>query len=51
LPRLIATQCCAQFAATRDVLRGRTTVGYERMRKWPLQTKLINDMSGRVFEK
>lgn len=51
LPRTIASQCCAQFAATRDVIQRRSKADYERMRAWLLRSELIDDISGRVFEK
>ncbi|KAF2183666.1 hypothetical protein K469DRAFT_689803 [Zopfia rhizophila CBS 207.26] len=51
LPRTIASQCCAQFAVTRDAIRGRPKGEYERMRQWLVNTELINDISGRVLEK
>jgi hypothetical protein len=51
LPRIIASQCCAQFVVTRNAIRRRSRADYERMRKWLLQSELIDDISGRVFEK
>ncbi|KAF2251912.1 hypothetical protein BU26DRAFT_516639 [Trematosphaeria pertusa] len=51
LPRTIASQCCAQFAVTRDTIHRRSRADYERMREWLLRSELIDDISGRVFEK
>ncbi|KAJ8114238.1 hypothetical protein OPT61_g3833 [Boeremia exigua] len=51
LPSTIASQCCAQFAVTRKAIRRHAKSDYERMRDWLLQTDLIDDISGRVFEK
>lgn len=51
LPETIASQCCAQFVVTKNAILSRTKEEYERMREWLIQTELINDVSGRVFEK
>jgi hypothetical protein len=51
LPSTIASQCCAQFAVTRAAIQNRSREDYERMRQWLIDTPLINDTSGRVFEK
>lgn len=51
LPRTIASQCCAQFAVTRKAIQQRPKAEYERMRRWLMDTDLISDVSGRVFEK
>lgn len=51
IPRTIASQCCAQFAVTREAIRGRKKEDYERMRNWLVNTELIDDISGRVLEK
>jgi hypothetical protein len=51
IPRTIASQCCAQFAVTREAIHRRSKADYERMRTWLLETELIDDISGRVFEK
>ncbi|KAF2683579.1 hypothetical protein K458DRAFT_339558 [Lentithecium fluviatile CBS 122367] len=51
LPQTIASQCCAQFAVTRKAILQRSKAEYERMRQWLIDTDLINDVSGRVFEK
>lgn len=51
LPDTIASQCCAQFAATRGAIQRRTKDDYLRMREWLLETPLIDDISGRVLEK
>ncbi|KAF2704068.1 hypothetical protein K504DRAFT_442990 [Pleomassaria siparia CBS 279.74] len=52
MPRTIASQCCAQFVVTRDAIPRRSRVDYERMRRaWLQKPDLIDDTSGRVFEK
>lgn len=51
LPMTIASQCCAQFAVTREAILRRPKEQYERMREWVLRTPLGNDISGRVLEK
>ncbi|KAI5237546.1 hypothetical protein E4T43_08001 [Aureobasidium subglaciale] len=51
LPETIASQCCAQFAVTKQAIRRRTKADYTRMRGWLLETPLDDSVSGRVFEK
>ena len=51
MPRTIASQCCAQFAVTRGAIQRRSKEDYGKMREWLLRTDLIDDISGRVFEK
>ncbi|KAK5123935.1 hypothetical protein LTR85_002132 [Meristemomyces frigidus] len=51
LPDTIASQCCAQFAVTRQAILRRPKADYERMRQWLIDTLLVDDVSGRVFEK
>jgi len=51
LPRTISSQCCAQFGVTRQAILRRPKTDYERMRQWLIDTLMIDDMSGRVFEK
>ena len=51
LPQTIASQCCAQFAVTRNAIQRREKADYERIRDWILNTTLIDDVSGRVLEK
>jgi len=51
MPETIASQCCAQFAVTRQAIWRRPKGGYERMRTWLVETSLEDDVSGRVFEK
>ena len=50
-PDTIASQCCAQFAATRAAIQRRSRDDYVRMRHWLINTSLIDDVSGRLFEK
>lgn len=51
LPETIASQCCAQFAVTRRAILQRPKSDYEMMREWLIGTLLVDDVSGRVFEK
>lgn len=51
IPHTIASQCCAQFAVTRDAIRGRPKEQYITMRDWLTETTLHDDISGRVLEK
>lgn len=51
LPDTIASQCCAQFAVTRQTILRRPRSDYERMRQWLIDTLLVDDVSGRVLEK
>lgn len=51
MPEKLASQCCAQFAVTRQAILGRPKTDYERLRKWLLGTLLTDATSGRVFEK
>lgn len=51
LPHTIASQCCAQFAATSDAIQRRSKDDYIRMRDWLLETPLVDEISGRVLEK
>ncbi|EOD50629.1 uncharacterized protein K452DRAFT_310922 [Neofusicoccum parvum] len=51
VPETLASQCCAQFAVTREAVLRRSVDEYERMREWLLETRLPDDVSGRVFEK
>ncbi|KAH9825377.1 6-phosphogluconate dehydrogenase NADP-binding protein [Teratosphaeria destructans] len=51
LPKIIASQCCAQFAVTRRAIQRRPKSDYERMRQWLLDSLLEDEVSGRVFEK
>lgn len=51
VPLTISSQCCAQFAVTRDAMQRRSKDQYTRMRDWILETDLHDDISGRVLEK
>ena len=51
LPEPIASQCCAQFVATKEAITKRPREQYMRMRQWLLDTTLVDDHSGRVLEK
>lgn len=50
VPRRIGTPCCAQFAVTKEAVRKRTKEDWVGYRKWLLNTKEDDEMSGRVFE-
>ena len=51
VPETIASQCCAQFAVTREAVQRHGVEVYVRMRNWLMRTTLGDDVSGRVFEK
>ncbi|KAL1303194.1 hypothetical protein AAFC00_006617 [Neodothiora populina] len=51
IPHTIASQCCAQFAVTREAILRRPKEQYIIMREWLLNTDLHDDISGRVLEK
>ncbi|KAK4500317.1 hypothetical protein PRZ48_008506 [Zasmidium cellare] len=51
MPDTISSQCCAQFAVTRQAIWKRPLSDYERMRKWLIGSLLDDEVSGRVFEK
>jgi len=50
VPEQIGVPCCAQFAVSRDAVRGRPVSDYERMRQWIIDTDIKDSLSGRVFE-
>jgi hypothetical protein len=50
VPQTIASACCAQFAVTREAIQKRTLQDYERYRQWLIETKLEDELSGRIFE-
>ncbi|KAF2138953.1 uncharacterized protein K452DRAFT_310922 [Aplosporella prunicola CBS 121167] len=51
VPETIASQCCAQFAVTREAVRRHAKGDYRRLRQWVLDSSLPDDVSGRVLEK
>lgn len=51
LPETIAAPCCAQFAVTRQAILRRSKADFERMRQWLIETLMMDELSGRVFEK
>jgi len=46
----LGSACCAQFAVSRDRVRGRPLEDYIWFRKWLLETEMQDEHSGRVFE-
>jgi hypothetical protein len=50
VPEVIGASCCAQFAVTADKVRERPKSDYENYRRWLLETKLPDDISGRILE-
>ena len=50
LPEVVAAPCCAQFAVSRDQVRKRPIVQFERVRQWLWETTLAPAVSGRVME-
>ncbi|KAI1880123.1 hypothetical protein JX265_001744 [Neoarthrinium moseri] len=50
IPDKIAAPCCAQFAASRDAIRQRSLLWWNRMRQWLIDTSLTSYNSGRLLE-
>lgn len=50
VPITLAAACCSQFAVSREQIRKRNKVEYERYREWLMNTDLDDDTSGRIFE-
>lgn len=50
VPDVVAVSCCSQFAVTRDTIRKRPREDYIGFRRWLVDTKLEDSLSGRVFE-
>ncbi|PSN66285.1 hypothetical protein BS50DRAFT_495128 [Corynespora cassiicola Philippines] len=50
VPRYVGVSCCAQFAATREKIKGRKKEEYEKYREWLLNTDLDDSISGRILE-
>lgn len=50
VPEEVGASCCAQFAVTAEKIRERPKKDYERYRRWLLETKLTDDLSGRIME-
>ncbi|PYI17490.1 hypothetical protein BO86DRAFT_407277 [Aspergillus japonicus CBS 114.51] len=50
VPEEVGVSCCAQFAVTSWKIRQRPKKDYERFRKWLTETKLPDDLSGRIME-
>ena len=50
VPDVIGASCCAQFAVTADKIRERPKSDYENYRRWLLETRLPDDISGRILE-
>ncbi|KAH8658088.1 hypothetical protein BX600DRAFT_63172 [Xylariales sp. PMI_506] len=50
IPEVVAVSCCSQFGVTRDAIQTRPREDYIHFRQWLLDTSLMDDLSGRVFE-
>lgn len=50
MPERVAAPCCAQFAASREAIRGRSLDWWKRMRQWLIDTPLPDQNSGRLLE-
>jgi hypothetical protein len=50
VPKEVGVSCCAQFAATKEMIRGRKKEEFVHWRQWLLETKLHDSISGRVME-
>jgi hypothetical protein len=50
VPEVIATQCCAQFAVSREQILKRPLSDYQRMHKWLMDTEFTDQVSGTIME-
>ncbi|ETN37413.1 uncharacterized protein HMPREF1541_08404 [Cyphellophora europaea CBS 101466] len=50
LPEVVAQPCCAQFALSKARIQSTPREKFVFYREWLLKTKLLDDVSGRVFE-
>jgi hypothetical protein len=50
VPDVVATQCCAQFAVSREQVLKRPLSDYQRMHKWLMETKFSDQVSGTIME-
>ncbi|KNG50722.1 hypothetical protein TW65_02101 [Stemphylium lycopersici] len=50
VPQVLATPCCAQFAVSSKQVRKRSLDEYKKYYTWLMETPLIDETSGRVFE-
>ncbi|KAJ5908680.1 hypothetical protein N7495_001362 [Penicillium taxi] len=50
VPEKVGVSCCAQFGVTRAKVLERPKSDYEHYRKWLAETKLGDDLSGRIME-
>lgn len=50
VPQRVGVACCSQFAVSRTQVLQRPRNDYRGYRDWILQTRLDNDVSGRVME-
>lgn len=50
IPPRIAAPCCAQFAVSREAIRGREREWWMALRGWLLETPLMSINSGRLME-
>ncbi|KGM91642.1 uncharacterized protein PADG_12212 [Paracoccidioides brasiliensis Pb18] len=50
VPSVVGAPCSSQFAVTRDQVRKRSKLTYERIRLWAMETVLPDRISGRILE-
>ena len=50
LPELVGASCCAQFALSREQARKVPLGDYVRIRKWLIDTRFEDEVSGRIME-
>lgn len=50
IPEVVGVTCCSQFAVRRETIRRRPKADYIRIRKWLVESNLVDDLSGRVLE-
>ncbi|PVI00120.1 hypothetical protein DM02DRAFT_709587 [Periconia macrospinosa] len=50
IPQSLSATCCAQFAVTRDRIRQVPIERFHHYREWLINTDLLDEQSGRIFE-
>lgn len=50
IPQMLAQPCCAQFALSRERIQAKSHAQYVWYREWLFQTKIPDQLSGRIWE-
>ncbi|KAF1934038.1 uncharacterized protein M421DRAFT_415086 [Didymella exigua CBS 183.55] len=50
IPQVLAQPCCAQFALSRERIQAKSHAQYVWYREWLFQTKIPDELSGRIWE-